>query len=147
MAVCPHCNEILSDDWIKRQGARLMGRKGGKAKIRSAVVARSAALKRWGTDPPTYNTEEERAAARKEYDREYHRRRYQYKKLCWEQAAEAALLSFMNGNLRFLICPAPGGFSVICQYGNDEITWGPYQTLAEIAERIRVALVNLEKQS
>ena len=60
----------------------------------------------------------------------------------------------MTGNLRFIIVPSPrshpfvsGGYKLICQYENDEITWGPFKTFAEIAERIRVALDNLEKQS
>jgi hypothetical protein len=108
--VCYHCGEILSDDWVKRQGAALMGMAGGKRKARSTEVAHAAASKRWGTNPPVYNTEEERIAARKEHDREYHREwrrlhperwkqlqadakaRRDYKKLCAELAAEAALL-------------------------------------------------------
>lgn len=45
MARCPFCNAILDDEWIKHQGASLMGKEGGKAKIRSN--AREASLTRW----------------------------------------------------------------------------------------------------
>jgi hypothetical protein len=59
----------------------------------------------------------------------------------------------MNGNLRFIIIPTPrshplvsAGYKLICQYGNDEITWGPFKTLPEISDRIREALENLDRQ-
>jgi hypothetical protein len=53
----------------------------------------------------------------------------------------------MSGNLRFIIIPTPGSYKLICQYKNDEVTWGPFTTLLEVSERIRVALENLDKQT
>jgi hypothetical protein len=52
----------------------------------------------------------------------------------------------MRGNLRFVIIPTSGGYKIICQYEVDEATWGPYQTLREVADRIRLALTNLEQK-
>ena len=45
MSKCYHCGAILSDDWIKHEGASLMGKEGGKNKSRHS--AREAALARW----------------------------------------------------------------------------------------------------
>jgi hypothetical protein len=54
--------------------------------------------------------------------------------------------SSMNGNIRFNICSDAGHFKVVVAYENEEVAWGPYQTLVEIADRIRTALENLDKQ-
>jgi len=45
---CYHCGKVLNEDWLRSQGARLMGRKGGSNKARSPETARKAALVRWG---------------------------------------------------------------------------------------------------
>jgi hypothetical protein len=45
MATCPHCNAPLSDDWLKRNAASLMGKVGGKSKARTN--AKQAARARW----------------------------------------------------------------------------------------------------
>jgi hypothetical protein len=45
MANCPFCNNPLSDDWLKRRAASLMGKAGGAAKARA--TARQAANARW----------------------------------------------------------------------------------------------------
>jgi len=45
MAKCPNCGVVLSDTWVKKNGASLMGKSGGKAKARSN--ARAAANARW----------------------------------------------------------------------------------------------------
>lgn len=45
MARCPHCGQILSDYWVKKVGASLMGKTGGKAKARNNAAA--AAKARW----------------------------------------------------------------------------------------------------
>lgn len=45
MARCPFCKKILSDEWLKSQGASLMGKVGGKNKARTN--AREAARARW----------------------------------------------------------------------------------------------------
>jgi hypothetical protein len=52
----------------------------------------------------------------------------------------------MKGPLRFVIIPAVSGYKLLCQYKNDEVTWGPFKTLKEVSERIQTALVNLEKE-
>jgi hypothetical protein len=52
----------------------------------------------------------------------------------------------MKGPLRFVIIPAASGYKLLCQYKNDEITWGPFKTLMEVSQRIQVALENLDKQ-
>ena len=52
----------------------------------------------------------------------------------------------MNGNLRFIIIPTPVGYKLICQYKNDEVTWGPFETLPAVVDRIQQALTNLDKQ-
>ncbi len=59
----------------------------------------------------------------------------------------------MTGNLRFVVIPVArthpfvsAGYKLICQYGNDEITWGPFKDLLAVADRIREALVNLDRQ-
>jgi hypothetical protein len=44
---CPHCRHALDEDWLRKQGARLMGRKGGKRKARNSDQARKAANERW----------------------------------------------------------------------------------------------------
>lgn len=44
---CPHCDKILSDAWVKRAGATLMGMAAaGKSKARPRGVAQAAAKKR-----------------------------------------------------------------------------------------------------
>ncbi len=48
---CPHCDHILSDEWLKKVGASLMGKKGGAAKARSREQTQAAARSRWGTQP------------------------------------------------------------------------------------------------
>jgi hypothetical protein len=45
MAKCPKCGAILSDEWLKKEGASLMGKAKGKAKRRSN--ASEAAHQRW----------------------------------------------------------------------------------------------------
>jgi hypothetical protein len=97
MSCCPHCGEALSDDWIKRQGASLMGKSGGKSKARATERMQAAALKRW-ENTPRLSLEEKRAATR-EYQRNYQRiyqkklkEKKKFEKLCTELAAEAALL-------------------------------------------------------
>lgn len=45
MARCPHCNKVLTDSWITKEGASIMGRAGGKNKRRA--TAREAAMTRW----------------------------------------------------------------------------------------------------
>jgi hypothetical protein len=52
MARCYHCGKVLEDDWLKRQGAALMGKTSGEKKARSSEQARQAALKRWEPDSP-----------------------------------------------------------------------------------------------
>lgn len=47
MARCPKCQAILPDEWVKSQGAALMGRSKGKAKARRSEIARAAAERRW----------------------------------------------------------------------------------------------------
>jgi hypothetical protein len=47
MPRCYHCGEILSDEWLKKIGASLMGKKGGKAKSRGKGGARKAANALW----------------------------------------------------------------------------------------------------
>jgi hypothetical protein len=48
MSRCIHCGKILPDDWIIREGASLMGRRGEKA--RSPEKARLAAQARWAKE-------------------------------------------------------------------------------------------------
>jgi transposase-like protein len=50
MSKCPSCGKILPDEWIRRQGAALLGRKGGSAKARTN--AREAANIRWAKREP-----------------------------------------------------------------------------------------------
>jgi len=45
LARCPFCNEILPDKWLKKNGASLLGKSGGKAKARNNASA--AANARW----------------------------------------------------------------------------------------------------
>jgi hypothetical protein len=47
MARCPFCDEILSDDWVRKQGASLMGKKSGENKARTSEIAAAAATQRW----------------------------------------------------------------------------------------------------
>lgn len=47
MSKCYHCGKILSDDWIRKEGASLMGKKGGANKARSREQAQAAANARW----------------------------------------------------------------------------------------------------
>jgi hypothetical protein len=42
---CPFCNGILSEDWLKKAAASLMGKAKGPTKARAN--AREAALARW----------------------------------------------------------------------------------------------------
>jgi hypothetical protein len=72
MSKCPHCGKILSDNWVKHEGASLLGKSGKKRKARSTEVARDAALKRWENSGRPI--EEQRVAARRAKQREYHRR-------------------------------------------------------------------------
>jgi hypothetical protein len=46
MARCPHCDHILNDDWLRKVGASLMGKKGGSCK-RRATSGKVAAQARW----------------------------------------------------------------------------------------------------
>jgi hypothetical protein len=46
MARCPWCQKILNDDWLKREGASLMG-KAAKGKAKRRRNALEAAQKRW----------------------------------------------------------------------------------------------------
>jgi hypothetical protein len=47
MARCPFCNKILSDVWIKHEGAALMGKASGQSKARSRAQAKAASRTRW----------------------------------------------------------------------------------------------------
>ena len=47
MAKCPFCKKILPDDWVKREGAALMGRASGRSKARSRAQAKAASRERW----------------------------------------------------------------------------------------------------
>lgn len=49
MAKCPFCNQVLSDDWVKKEGASLMG-KTAKGKRKSRKNAKAAAQERWDKD-------------------------------------------------------------------------------------------------
>jgi hypothetical protein len=53
MAKCPHCNKILSDEWVKKEGASLMG-KSAKGKSKRRKNAQEAARLRWDSEkaPP-----------------------------------------------------------------------------------------------
>jgi hypothetical protein len=44
---CPHCDGILSDDWVKKAGATLMGRASGASKARASKQMKAAAKVRW----------------------------------------------------------------------------------------------------
>lgn len=44
---CPHCRRALDEEWLRKQGAALMGKKGGKTKARNSELARKAANERW----------------------------------------------------------------------------------------------------
>lgn len=44
---CPHCGSPLTDPWLRREGARAMGRVGGRTKSRSSAKMRAAANVRW----------------------------------------------------------------------------------------------------
>ena len=93
MSRCPHCNEILSDDWVKRQGASLMGKKGGAVKARDYEQASNAARVRWG--PRKLRTIEELRENNRARQRRYnkkHKDKKMLEKLCQELAKEAALL-------------------------------------------------------
>jgi hypothetical protein len=47
MVQCYHCNKVLNDQWVKKQGASLMGKKGiGKSKARPETAS-MAGRKRW----------------------------------------------------------------------------------------------------
>ena len=47
MSRCPYCDKILPDNWLKAQGAALMGKASGQAKARSSETARIAAEIGW----------------------------------------------------------------------------------------------------
>lgn len=47
MSKCYHCGKVLSDDWIRKQGASLLGKKGGTNKARSREQAQAASRARW----------------------------------------------------------------------------------------------------
>jgi hypothetical protein len=47
MAKCPFCHRILSDAWVKKEGASLMG-KSAKGKAKRRKNASEAANTRWG---------------------------------------------------------------------------------------------------
>jgi hypothetical protein len=46
MAKCPFCSKVLSDDWVKKEGASLMG-KSAKGKAKRRKNAQDAARLRW----------------------------------------------------------------------------------------------------
>jgi hypothetical protein len=46
MAKCPFCSKVLSDDWVKKEGASLMG-KSAKGKAKRRKNASDAARQRW----------------------------------------------------------------------------------------------------
>ena len=50
----------------------------------------------------------------------------------------------MNGNLRLTVIPLPKGFKILCQYQDEEVSWGPFRSLKEVSNRIVLALENLE---
>jgi hypothetical protein len=52
MARCPHCNKILSDDWLRHVGASLMGKVGGASK-RRRTSGKVAADARWSKKKST----------------------------------------------------------------------------------------------
>jgi hypothetical protein len=45
MSRCPACGNILPDEWLRSEGAALLGRKGGQNKARTG--AKEAARARW----------------------------------------------------------------------------------------------------
>jgi hypothetical protein len=47
MAQCPFCKKILSDEWVKHEGAALMGKASGQSKARSRAQAKAASRARW----------------------------------------------------------------------------------------------------
>lgn len=46
MARCPFCHKILSDEWLKKEGASVMGRS-AKGKRKARDNAKEAAKSRW----------------------------------------------------------------------------------------------------
>lgn len=46
MAKCPFCSKLLADEWLKREGASLMG-KAAKGKAKKRKTAAKAARLRW----------------------------------------------------------------------------------------------------
>ena len=46
MAKCPFCNKTLNDEWVKKEGASLMG-KAAKGKAKRRKTAGEAARLRW----------------------------------------------------------------------------------------------------
>jgi hypothetical protein len=47
MARCYHCGQVLDDEWMRKQGASLMGKKGGKNK--TPDVKAKLVQARWGS--------------------------------------------------------------------------------------------------
>jgi hypothetical protein len=47
MARCYHCGQVLDDEWLRKQGASLMGKKGGKNK--TPDVKAKLVQARWGS--------------------------------------------------------------------------------------------------
>lgn len=47
IAECPHCKKVLGEEWLKRAGASLMGKSGGRSKARGGTAMSAAAKKRW----------------------------------------------------------------------------------------------------
>jgi hypothetical protein len=66
MARCPFCNEILSDAWLKKMGATLMGKASGESKARSSEVTSAAASKRWNMHDELLNTQAENQLLREQ---------------------------------------------------------------------------------
>ena len=43
--------------------------------------------------------------------------------------------------------PSSDGYRIICQYRQEETSWGPFKTVPEVSSRLTMALENLEKEN
>jgi hypothetical protein len=97
MSKCYHCGKILSDAWMIKQGASLMGKSGGPLKARSRKQAQVAAKKRWAKRDQAQNAEYAARLAKcspADYVATLNAQQAadEFTTLCAELAAEAALL-------------------------------------------------------
>ena len=58
---------MLSDKWLKHQGATMMGKAGGESKARSEVMASKAAKARWAKHKPVKKEQPDREKAEKAF--------------------------------------------------------------------------------